>query len=42
MKKLISEEKADVMIMLQVSERLKEVYLLKEKFLEFVDSKGLL
>lgn len=41
MKNLTSEDKSAVEVMLQASQRLKEAYLLKEKFLEFVDSKSL-
>lgn len=41
MRNLTSEDKSAVEIMLQTSQRLKEAYLLKEKFLEFVDSKDL-
>lgn len=41
MRNLTSEDKSAVEIMQQVSQRLKEAYLLKEKFLEFVDIKDL-
>jgi transposase len=41
MHSLTAEDKAAVELMLQNSQRLKEAYLLKEKFLEFVDSKDL-
>jgi transposase len=41
MKSLASEDKAAVELMLQASQRLREAYLLKEKFLEFVDSEDI-
>lgn len=41
MNKLKDEDKAAVEIMLQASSKLKEAYLIKEKFYEFVDSEDL-